>query len=102
MQLDFHRGLLIRLCQIGINEAGNVLVSERGERRVARVRTGNRIAGPSPGQVTDLAGAVHTFPEMRFPAPSSSSPSSTFPAASHRSDKVELSARQSKGELHDM
>jgi hypothetical protein len=29
---------------------------------------------------------------MRFPAPSSSSQSSTFPAASHRSDKVELGA----------
>src|SRR6266496_3037277 len=29
------------------------------------------------------------LPDMRFPAPSSSSQSSTFPAASHRSDKVE-------------
>src|SRR5439155_10091778 len=28
----------VRHCQIGINEAGNVLVSERGERRVAHVR----------------------------------------------------------------
>ena len=27
-------GLLVRHCQIGVNEAGNVLVSERGERRV--------------------------------------------------------------------
>jgi hypothetical protein len=32
------------------------------------------------------------LPDMRFPASSSSSLSSTFPAASHRSDKVELEA----------
>ena len=47
--------------------------------RLAR-QSGKRLGGPSPGQVTDLAGAVPTFPERRFPAPSSGSPSSMFPA----------------------
>jgi hypothetical protein len=38
------------------------------------------------------------LPDMRFPAPSSSSQSSTFPAASHQSDTVELGAAASTPE----
>src|SRR5437773_239631 len=37
------------------------------ERRDARDRRETTIEGPSPGQVTDLAGAVHTSRKRGFP-----------------------------------
>ena len=52
---------LVRLCRIGISEAGNVLVSERGERRVARVR---RETAPAP-QRGCRAGGPHRRAESR-------------------------------------
>src|SRR5207249_8326018 len=82
----------------------------RAESRVA-VR-GERPASPGGGEAPRCGAGMHRrpnaagrspraarsrtwprcthLPHMRFPAPSSSSQSSTFPAASHRSDRVEL------------
>jgi len=82
---------------VGLFAAASSTLSDRHQWGRNRAASANVASGASRaldgkphrraeiGQVTDLAGAVHTFPEMRFPAPSSSSPSSTVPAASHRS-----------------
>jgi len=61
----------------GWRPALTVAKVERGEPLVRQ--TGKRLGGPSPGQVTDLAGAVHTLPQRRFPAPSSDSRPEQFP-----------------------
>src|SRR6266542_4488259 len=50
------------------------------------------MVGPSPRPGHGPGRRCTHLPDMRFPAPSSSSQSSTFPAASHRSDKVEPGA----------
>ena len=54
---------------------------QRTMRAARRMRqTGKRFAGVISGQVTDLADHVLRIPKTRFPAPSSGSQSSMFPA----------------------
>src|SRR5438477_6613177 len=56
-------------------------------------QTGNRIAGPSPGEVTDLADAGHMTRKCGFPRVDPGRGSSRFLAGVRRSDKVGLRAR---------
>src|SRR6266487_1877308 len=71
---------LVRLCQIAISiQAGSVLRQRTWRAARCMRQTGNRtstparlprwprMGGPSPGQVTDLAGAVHTSRTCGFP-----------------------------------
>ena len=64
------------------------------ERRVARARRETARAGPSPGQVTELAGAVPMLPERRFPAPS---PRGAKPQVARRSLLTTRGGRQRTG-----
>jgi hypothetical protein len=61
--------------------AGGNVLRQRTLRAARRTRQmGKHFEGETAGQVTDLAGSHPLIPEKCFPAPSSGSQSSTFPA----------------------
>src|SRR5205823_1140306 len=94
---DFARAVSLKGCASAdafVLRADRSTIHERSES--SRQRTlraprreasaGNRIAGLSPAQVADLRRLGTSFPEMRFPAASSGSPSSMFPAGVIQTD----------------
>src|SRR4029453_18149530 len=66
---SLHGGPLFLLCHFLFECIGENMLRQR-TLRAARLgrQSGKRLGGPSPGQVTDLTGAVPTCPERRFPA----------------------------------